>query len=146
MTSAHFEVFTDGGAANAQSVSRADLARIDVAFSAATGLSLSDPLRGADYASRGLLHALEASEPMRLSRALAVAAGNAAAGGEGGRNRAEELVRAAERIAQQIDEPRPRALALLASGTVHFLLGQWRSARSELERADHGRTHLGHGQ
>ena len=42
----------------AQSVSAADLARIDVAFSASTGLLLSDPLRAADYASRGLLHAL----------------------------------------------------------------------------------------
>jgi eukaryotic-like serine/threonine-protein kinase len=120
----------------AQSVDGAHLARIDVAFAAATGLSLSDPLRGADYASRGLLLALDAGEPIRLCRALAVAAGNAAARGEGGRGRAEELVHAAERIAQEIDEPRPRALALLAAGTVHFLLGEWRSARSKLESAD----------
>jgi eukaryotic-like serine/threonine-protein kinase len=120
----------------AQSVGAADLARIDVAFSAATGLALSDPLRGADYASRGLLLALDASEPVRLCRALALASGNAASRGEGGRSRAEDLVRASERIAQEIDEPRPRALALLAAGTVHFLLGEWRSARSDLERAD----------
>ncbi|MDB4943992.1 MAG: ATPase/protein kinase family protein [Labilithrix sp.] len=113
-----------------------DLARIDVAFSAATGLSLSDPLRGADYAARGLLLALEAGEPVRLCRALALAAGNSAVRGEPGRGRAEDLVRAAERIAREIEEPRPRALALLAAGTVHFFLGEWRSARSDLERAD----------
>jgi serine/threonine protein kinase/tetratricopeptide (TPR) repeat protein len=121
----------------AQSVDTAHLARIDVAFAAATGISLSDPLRGADYGSRGLLLALEAGEPVRLCRALAVAASNAATRGERSRARAEDLVHAAERIAQEIDEPRVRALALLAAGTVHFLLGEWRSARSKLERADH---------
>jgi serine/threonine protein kinase/tetratricopeptide (TPR) repeat protein len=120
----------------AQSVDSAHLARIDVAFAAATGISMSDPLRGADYASRGLLLALEASEPVRLCRALAVAAGNAATRGEQARARAEDLVRAAERIAREIDEPKARAQALLAAGTVHFLLGEWRSARSKLESAD----------
>jgi hypothetical protein len=121
---------------SAESVGAAELARIDAAFSAATGLLLSDPLRGANYVSRGLLLALEASEPLRLSRALALGASNVAMGGEGGRARAEEMVRAAERIAAEIDEPRSRAFALLTAGTVHFFLGEWRSARSELERAE----------
>lgn len=121
---------------SAQSVDTLHLARIDVAFAAATGIALSDPLRGAEYASRGLLLALEAGEPVRLCRALAVAAGNAATRGESGRSRAEDLVRAAERIAQEIGEPRVQAQALLAAGMVHFLLGEWRSARTKLERAD----------
>ena len=120
----------------AQSVDASHLARIDVAFAAATGLALADPLRGADFASKGLLLALEASEPVRLCRALAVAAINAASRGERSRSRAEDLVRMAERIAQELDEPRVRALALLAAGTVHFFLGEWRSSRSKLERAD----------
>ncbi len=113
-----------------------DLDRIDAAFAAATGLAINDPLRGADFASRGLLLALEAGEPLRLSRALAVAAGNVASRGEPSRARAEDLVHAAERIAQEVQEPRVLALALLAAGTVHFLLGEWRSARSDLEAAD----------
>ena len=113
-----------------------ELARIDVAFAAGTGLALSDPVRGADYAARGLLLALDAGEPNRLCRALALTASNYSVRGEPGRARAEDLVRAAERVAQEIDEPRPRALALLAAGTVHFFLGEWRSARSDLERAE----------
>ncbi len=121
---------------SAQSVDVSLLVRIDVAFAAATGIALSDPLRGADYASKGLLLALEASEPVRLCRALAVAAINAATRGERSRSRAEDLVRTAERIAREIDEPRARALALLAAGTVHFFLGEWRSSRTKLERAD----------
>jgi len=92
----------------AQTIDASHLARIDVAFAAGTGLSQSDPLRGADYASKGLLLALEAGEPARLCRALAVAAGNVATRGERerSRGRAEALVRAAERIAVEIDEPR----------------------------------------
>ncbi|MBX3192615.1 MAG: protein kinase [Labilithrix sp.] len=119
-----------------QSLRGRDLVRIDVAYAASTGLSMSDPMRGADYASRGLWLALEAGEPVRTCRALAVAAGNTAARGEGGRKRAEELARAAQRIAQEIDEPRTRALAHLAAGIVHFLLGEWRGAISELGLAD----------
>lgn len=121
---------------SAQSVGGVQLARIDVAFAAATGIALSDPLRGADYASRGLLLALEAGEPVRLCRALAVAAGNAAARGEKARGWAEDLVHAAERVGEEIEEPRARALALFAAGTVHFLLGEWRGSRTKLESAE----------
>lgn len=118
------------------SVGHADLARIDAAFAASTGLSLSDPVRGADFANRGLSLALEAGEPVRLCRALAIAASNTATRGEGARGRAEELVAEAERVAQQVDDPHAEGLALLAAGTVHFFYGEWRSARAKLERAD----------
>ena len=111
------------------------LARIDVAFTAASGLSLSDLVRSADFAARGLQLALEAGEPIRLSRALATAAGNAATRGESGRARAEELVRAAERIAAEVDEPRTVGFALLAAGLVDFFFGSWKSAQNKLERA-----------
>lgn len=119
-----------------QSVGHRDLARIDAAFAASTGLALSDPVRGADFALRGLGLALEAGEPVRLCRALAMAASNTATRGEAARGRAEELVREAERIAESVDQPHAMGLALLAAGTVHFFLGEWRSARSKLERAD----------
>ncbi len=119
-----------------QSLSRRDLARCDAAFAAATGLALTDILRSADFATRALLIALETGEPVRLGRALAIAAGNVAARGEGGRKRADDLVRAAERVALQVDDPHGRALAMLAAGFVHFFLGEWRSARTKLEEAD----------
>ncbi len=119
-----------------QSLSRRDLARCDAAFTAATGLALTDILRGADFATRALLLALETGEPVRLGRALAVAAGNVAARGEAGRKRADDLVHAAERVAAQVEDPQGRALALLAAGFVHFFLGEWRSARTKLEESD----------
>jgi len=118
------------------SVREADLARIDAAFAAATGLALSDPIRGADFATRGLALALDAGEPVRLCRALAIAAMNTASRGEPARGRAEDLVSEAERVAHAVDDPHALGLALLAAGAVHFFLGEWRSARSKLERAD----------
>jgi serine/threonine protein kinase/tetratricopeptide (TPR) repeat protein len=113
-----------------------DLARIDAAFTAATGLAMSDIVRSADFGTRALLLALEAGEPVRLCRTLAVNAANVAARGEPGRRRAADLVRASERVAAQVDDPHSSALAILASGSVHFYLGEWRSARGKLGEAD----------
>jgi eukaryotic-like serine/threonine-protein kinase len=119
-----------------QSLSPQLLARIDAAFCAANGLSLRDPLRGTDFGLRALRLALEAGEPVRLGRTLAVAAGNAAARGEAGRRRAEELVRASQRVAAQLDDPHGHALAHLGAGMVHFFLGEWRDARAKLDEAE----------
>ncbi|MGH7438126.1 MAG: serine/threonine-protein kinase PknK, partial [Polyangiaceae bacterium] len=69
----------------AHSVSPRDMERIDSAFVACVGLAMTDTLRSADFATRGLLLALEAGEPMRLCRALVSAASNAAAIGDPGR-------------------------------------------------------------
>ncbi|MGO9837540.1 MAG: serine/threonine-protein kinase PknK [Polyangiaceae bacterium] len=113
-----------------------DLARIDAAFTAATGLARSDLVRSADFGTRALLLALEAGEPVRLCRALAVTASNVAARGEPGRRRAADLVLASERIAAQVDDPHSHALAILASGAMHFFLGEWRSAREKVTEAD----------
>jgi hypothetical protein len=119
-----------------QSLSPRQLDQFDAAFAASTGLTTCDLLRSADFANRALLLALEAGEPVRLGRALAVAAGNVAARGEAARRRAEALVRAAQQVAAQVDDPHGRALALLAGGFVHFFLGEWRSARRMLEESE----------
>jgi len=120
----------------ATSVRAEDLDRIDVTFAAATGLALTDPVRGAGFAVRGLSLALATGEPLRMCRALAVAASTVATRGEPGRARAEALVREAERIAYEVGEPYALGLSLFAAGSVHFFLGEWRTARSELERAE----------
>src|SRR5262249_21115017 len=53
-----------------------DLTRIDVCWTGVIGLSMSEPLRGADFQTRGLLLALRTGEPFRIARALAMEAGH----------------------------------------------------------------------
>ena len=57
------------------------LLRIDTCWSVATGLAMVDNIRAADFNTRHLLLALEAGEPYRIARALALEAGFLACGG-----------------------------------------------------------------
>ena len=121
-------------------VSAEDLTRIDLCWSAVAGLSVIDPILGADFQTRGLLLALRAGEPFRIARSIAMEAANRATGG----------IRAASRVAIAAGE-RPRDLAC-GSGFPQaprgsspwpaasaLLLGQWKQARGCF---DHGESLL----
>jgi eukaryotic-like serine/threonine-protein kinase len=113
-----------------------DLIRVDIAFSATAGLAMVDVIRGADFGARHLSLALEAGEPIRICRALAFEAGNAAAVGSGSRDRIERLVRTAEGLALRSRDPHGTALAKLAGGLVRAFSGEWRSALRMLDEAE----------
>jgi len=116
-------------------ISPADLTRIDVCWSAATGLSVVDWIRGADFQVRCLLLALRAGERSRIARSLAMEAAHSATGGLRCRSRTANLLAAAEQLARQADDAYPLGMVALASGTAAYLEGNWKEAHVHCDRA-----------
>jgi hypothetical protein len=117
-------------------VAPAELERIDVAFAASSGLAMLDVVRAADFGARHLLLALQAGEPIRICRALAVEASGRAAVDARGRASIEGLVRTAESLATRSNDPHAIALAKLAAGLVRVFSGEWRAAQATLDAAE----------
>lgn len=111
------------------------LMRIDTCWAIAAGLSLVDNIRGSDFQARHLVLALQAGEPYRIARALAMeVVFRAAQGGAKNRERADELVREMTVLAERIRHPHALALATTITGVAAYLGGQWRTALASLER------------
>jgi serine/threonine protein kinase len=117
-------------------ISAMELTRVDLCWSAVAGLSMSEPIRGADFQARGLLLALRAGEPLRISRSLAMEAGHRATAGTAAAPRADRLLRAAADIAEQIDSPYAGGLVKMIRGFCYLMLGEWQPAQTELDQAD----------
>jgi eukaryotic-like serine/threonine-protein kinase len=117
-------------------ISAIELARIDLCWSAVAGLSMSEPIRGADFQTRGLLLALRAGEPLRIARALAMEAGHRATAGAPAAARVASLLAQAEKIAQEIDSPYARGMIEMVRGFASLMRGEWQTARTVLEGAE----------
>ncbi len=103
----------------------AALARVDAAWSVAVGLGNVDTIRGADFATRHLLLALEAGEPSRVARALAFEACLTAAMGADGVARANTLAAAAEKLADEVNDAHATGLAVAARAIALHMNGHW---------------------
>lgn len=117
-------------------VAREDLTRIDILWSAVTGLVLTDFIRGADFQTDHVLLALDVGEPYRVARALALEACYVGTGGSHGQWRTAKLIEAANELAHRIAHPHAIGLASLAEGVAAFLEGHWSRARVLLERTE----------
>jgi len=113
------------------------LTRIDTCWSVATGLSIVDPIRGADFQARHLLLALDAGEPYRIARALSVEACFVSTQGAPARARTAALVGAAQDMARQTGHPHARGWAMSASSLAAYQTGEWAPARVAAEQARH---------
>ena len=113
-----------------------DLTRIDVCWSAVAGLSIIDPIRGADFQTRGLLLALRAGEPFRIARALAMEAAHVSSRGEKARPRAARLLKAAEELAEQVDQPQAKGMVKMANAVAAMMCGCWKAARESFGEAE----------
>ena len=112
-----------------------DLARIDISWSAAVGLTMIDTIRGADFQTRNLQLALRAGEPYRLARSLAWEATHAAMAGEGSKKRSSRLLEAADALAGRIDNPHALGMATMGRGVAAYFHGAWKEARAVCDQA-----------
>ena len=117
-------------------VSAEDLTRIDLCWSAVAGLSVIDPILGADFQTRGLLLALRAGEPFRVARALAMEAAHRSTAGNRAARRVEALIQSAENLALPLDSPQARGVIHMVRGVSGLMLGQWKQARTSFDQAE----------
>jgi serine/threonine protein kinase len=117
-------------------VSAEHLTRIDLCWTAVAGLSIIDPILGADFQARGFLLALRAGEPYRIARAIAMEAAHVSTAGGPGICRFEHLMKIAEPLAERVGQPHARAMTTLARALSLLMLGEWRSACLWFERAE----------
>ena len=112
-----------------------ELTRLDACAQVASLLGMFHALRAIGLQTRGLLFALEAGEPVRLSRALAVdAAFLSTAGPRAAPKWAAAMARAIE-IAERIGTPHARGVVLGAEALIDHMVGDWPSAREKAPRA-----------
>jgi hypothetical protein len=103
------------------------LLRVDTCWSATTGLLLVDMISALDFSARHLLMALDAGEPSRIARAMAIES-VARAGYPTGRKVSEKLRRQSKALATSVGNPQAIALSILADGIVAIAAGEWKKA------------------
>jgi serine/threonine protein kinase/tetratricopeptide (TPR) repeat protein len=116
-------------------ISGTDLTRIDLCWSAVAGLSMIEPIRGADFQTRGLLLALKAGEPSRIARALVMEAGHRSTSGVADLH-AAGLLEAAGEIAERLDSPYLRGMIAMVRGVGFLMRGLWKPAQAALDDAE----------
>ncbi|MBI5532944.1 MAG: protein kinase [Deltaproteobacteria bacterium] len=111
------------------------LARIDMGWALAVGLSNSDAIRGAEVQTRTLLLALKAGEPMRIARSLAFEAAFLATAGMKNHARSTRLLAAASALATEIGQPYSLGWALVGASGVAYFEGRWKDCLVHTEAA-----------
>jgi len=109
-------------------VARHVLVKVDTCASAATGLGFVDVLRGAALQSTRLLLALEAGEPIRIARALAMEAGYRSVAGASTEKETGQLLEGARELSERTADPRAIVLTAVMASTWSWNMGRWRES------------------
>src|SRR4029453_15256624 len=110
------------------------LRRVDTCWSATTGLLMVDVISAFDFSARHLLMALDAGEPSRIARAMAIES-VARAGYPTGRKLRDRLAQQSTALAKSVGTPHAMALSILADGMVAMTAGEWKKALTLSEQA-----------
>ena len=111
------------------------LMRVDATWSVTTGLAIVDHIRSAEFGARHLLLALDAGEPLRIVRALAMELAYTSIAGASSQPYNDKLIAIGERLADRVPNPEARALLMLAKGSADYMQGKWSSARELCSQA-----------
>jgi hypothetical protein len=111
------------------------LVTVDTCWSVTTGLAIIDHIRSAEFGARHLLLALDAGEPLRVVRALAMELAYTSISGARSQPGNERLIAMAEPLAARVSNPEARALIILGRGSAAYMQGQWAMSRELCEQA-----------
>jgi eukaryotic-like serine/threonine-protein kinase len=110
------------------------LLRIDTCWSATTGLLLVDTIAASDFSARHLLMALDAGEPSRIARGMAIESAARIAYRSGSRSN-DRFIQHAKTLAQSVGSPHAVALSLLADAIIAVQAGEWKRTSTLSEQA-----------
>jgi serine/threonine protein kinase len=110
--------------------------RMEVCWSAALGLSMTDTFWGAEFHSRYLLMALRAGDPYHLARGYAADIGPSATDAARGRRRAEGAHRRALAVATAVGDPYLIAYCSFWRGFADCLTGRFAEALARCQEAE----------
>jgi tetratricopeptide (TPR) repeat protein len=110
------------------------LERVDTCWSVARGFNMIDVLVSQQFHTRHMLLALEAGEPHRIARGLAIEPTIVSATGNFARG--DEMIEKAAALAERLGDPHALGIVALQSGTVDFMRGRFAAARGLFERAE----------
>jgi eukaryotic-like serine/threonine-protein kinase len=102
-----------------------ELERVDIFWSVAAGMTIADPIRGAEFQTYDLILALGAGEPYRIARALSWEAAHIAMAGVRHKPRADEQLAAAEALAARINRPHASGMVRMSRGVVAYFHGDF---------------------
>src|SRR5207249_3206569 len=113
-----------------------ELARIDICWSVAFGLSMVDHIRAAAFQVRHLRLALDAGEPHRVARALALEIAFLACGGGATWQLTTAVMKRAEELAGRTDDAHARGLIHAMAGLAHYFAGRFREGLAFCDQAE----------
>ncbi len=110
-------------------------ARLDACWSAAAGLSVVDPVRGAYFVADNLCRSLRQGSSATIGRDLAAYVGHLAIGGSRSRSATRRALLAIRSQRGQQDDPYSRAMLLMGRGIAALLRGDWSATIGCCDRA-----------
>jgi serine/threonine protein kinase len=112
------------------------LERADVCWSAGVGLTMVDVLRSSIFASAFLHHALDAGDPHRIARALAMELALLTGQGDKSPNRTKRVLSTLGELANRIDDPYIAGFAALGECFAAWHSGRWADTAIHGQKAE----------